>query len=141
MRKDITFEKLMFWGEKVNKSELARRYNCCWETIDRILNPEKYKKERKPRVYTSMLDPYKNIIDAKLENDNAPATGIFTLLVLNYGYKGKYGIVRKYVSSIKEKIISTFGKIEYNKKGISFGYLDNNDYYQYQVLWFYKFYC
>lgn len=105
MRKDITIEKLMLGGEKVNKSELARRYNCCWETIDRRLNPEKYKKERKPRVYTSMLDPYKNIIDAKLENDNVPATGIFTLLVLNYGYKGKYGIVRKYVSSIKEKII------------------------------------
>lgn len=29
MRKDITFEKLMLGGEKVNKSELARRYNCC----------------------------------------------------------------------------------------------------------------
>ena len=42
---------------------------------------------------------------------------------------------------IKAKIISTFGKTEYNKKGISVGYLDNNDYYQYQVLRFYKFYC
>ena len=40
---------------------------------------------------------------------------------------------------IKVKIISTFGKTEYNKKSISVGYLDNNDYYQYQVLWFYKF--
>ena len=39
---------------------------------------------------------------------------------------------------IKAKIISTFGKTEYNKKGISVGYLDNNDYYQYQVLRFYK---
>ncbi len=27
MRKDITFEKLMLGGEKVNKNELARRYN------------------------------------------------------------------------------------------------------------------
>ncbi len=51
MRKDITFEKLMLGGEKVNKSELARRYNCCWETIDRRLNPEKYKKERKTTLY------------------------------------------------------------------------------------------
>lgn len=105
MRKDITLEKIMLGGEKLNKSELARRYNCCWETIDRRLNPEKYKKERKPRTYTSILDPYKNIIDAKLEKDNIPATGIFTLLVLKYGYKGKYGIVRKYVSTKKEKII------------------------------------
>ena len=42
---------------------------------------------------------------------------------------------------IKAKIISTFGRTEYNKKGISVGSLDNNDYYKYQVLWFYKFYC
>ena len=47
MRKDITVEKLMLGGEKLNKSELARRYNCCWEIIDRRLNPEKYKKEKK----------------------------------------------------------------------------------------------
>lgn len=30
------------------------------------------------------------------------------------------------------------GKTVYNGKGISVGYLDNNDYYQYQVLRFYK---
>ena len=35
---------------------------------------------------------------------------------------------------IKAKIISIFGKKEYNKKGISVGYLDNNDYYLYQVI-------
>jgi len=29
---------------------------------------------------------------------------------------------------IKAKIISTFGRTEYNKKGISVDYLDNNDY-------------
>ena len=29
---------------------------------------------------------------------------------------------------IKAKIISTFGKTEYNKKSISVDYLDNNDY-------------
>jgi hypothetical protein len=31
----------------VNKSALARQYNCCWKTIDRKLNPEKYKKVAK----------------------------------------------------------------------------------------------
>ena len=46
MRKDITIEKLMLGGEKVNKSELARQYGCCWETIDRRLNPDKYKKDK-----------------------------------------------------------------------------------------------
>ena len=105
MRKDITIEKMKLGGEKVNKSELSRRYGCCWETIDRRFNPEKYKKEKKIRVYTSKLDPYKTIIDAKLDQDNVPATGIFNLLTLKYGYNGKYGIVRKYVSTKKKKII------------------------------------
>ena len=99
MRKDITIEKLMLGGEKVNKSALARQYGCCWETIDRRLNPQKYKKERKVRVYTSILDSYKNIIDEKLEHNNIPATGIYFLLKNKYDYKGKYGTVRKYVSS------------------------------------------
>lgn len=106
MRKDITIEKLMLGGEKLNKSELSRQYGCCWRTIDRRLNPDKYKKEKMVRVYTSKLDSYKNIIDEKIENNNVPATGIYFLLKTKYGYNGKYGIVNKYVSSKKESIIS-----------------------------------
>ena len=41
---DITIEKLMLGGEKINKSALARQYNCCWRTIDRRLNPQKTSK-------------------------------------------------------------------------------------------------
>lgn len=108
MRKDITIEKIVIGGvvKKVNKSELARQYNCCWETIDRKLNPEKYKKDKKKRIYTSKLDSFKNIIDEKIEKANIPATGIYFLLKTKYNYNGKYGIVRKYVYSKKEKIIS-----------------------------------
>lgn len=106
MRKDITFEKIIQGGKRVNKTSLAKQYNCCWRTIDKRLNPKKYKKERKKRIYTSMLDPYKNIIDEKMKNNDIPATGIYFLLKNKYGYQGKYGIVRKYVSSKKENIIS-----------------------------------
>ena len=65
MRKDITFEKLTLGGEKLNKSSLARQYGCCWRTIDRRLNPDKYNRERKIRIYKSILDQYKNIIMKK----------------------------------------------------------------------------
>ena len=106
MRKDITIEKIMSGGERLNKTALANQYGCCWRTIDRRFNPEKYQKEKKIRFYTSMLDPYKNIIDEKLENNNIPATGIYFLLKTKYDYKGKYGIVKKYVSSKKENIVS-----------------------------------
>ena len=106
MRKDITIEKLTLGGEKLNKSAIARQYNCCWRTIDKRLNPDKYKKDKKTRIYKSMLDSYKNIIDEKIENNNIPATGIYFLLKTKYDFKGKYGIVNKYVSSKKENIIS-----------------------------------
>ena len=106
MRKDITIEKIIIGGEKVNKSELARQYDCCWRTIDRRLNPEKYKKEKKKRIYTSKLDEFKNIIDEKIENQNIPSTGIYFLLKNKYGYTGKYGIINKYIKSKKENIIS-----------------------------------
>lgn len=105
MRKDITIEKLLLGGEKVNKSELSRQYGCCWRTIDRRLNPDKYNKEKKKRIYTSKLNKFKNIIDEKLENESIPATGILFLLKTKYGYDGKYGIIRKYVSEKKENII------------------------------------
>ena len=107
MRRDITIEKLRLGGDKMNVSALARQYGCCWRTVDRRLNPEKYKKEHKKRIYSSILEPYKNIIDEKIENNNIPATGIYYLLKKRYGYQGKYGIVNKYVSEKKENIIST----------------------------------
>lgn len=106
MRKEITIEKLNLGGEKINKSELARQYGCCWRTIDRRLNPEKYHKEKTKRIYKSMLDDYKSIIDKKLENNNVPATGIYFLLKDKYDFKGKYGIVNKYVSSKKKNIVN-----------------------------------
>ncbi|MGM9876437.1 MAG: IS21 family transposase [Clostridia bacterium] len=106
MRKDITTESLINGGEKINKSELARQYGCCWRTIDRRLNPDKYKVEKKKRRYKSMLDEFKGIIDEKLENNNIPATGIYFLLKTKYNYLGKYGIINNYVSKKKKNIIN-----------------------------------
>lgn len=105
MRKDIIVDNLLKGGVKINKSALARQYGCCWRTIDRRLNPEKYKSPKKIRIYTSILDGYKSIIDKVLENDNVPATGIYCLLKLKYNYTGSYSTVKKYVSKKKKKII------------------------------------
>lgn len=106
MRKDITINTLMEEGEKINVSEEARKNNCCWRTVDKRIHPDRYEKSKKERVYHSKLDEFKPIIDAKIENKNIPATGIYDLLKNKYGYKGKYGIVKKYVSSKKKKIIA-----------------------------------
>lgn len=106
MRKDISITVASEGGVKINKSELARMYGCCWRTIDRRQNPDKYKKEKKKRSYTSMLDEFKPIIDKKLDSENIPATGLYFLLKEKYGFKGKYGIVNRYVSTKKKNIIS-----------------------------------
>lgn len=106
MRKDITFEKIFNeGGEKINVSATARQYNCSWLTIDKRVHPEKYKKTRKKRVYSSMLDELKPVIDAKLEKNNVSASSIYYLLKTNYDYKGCYSTVRNYVSKQKNKII------------------------------------
>ena len=105
MRKDIRVEKLMEGGAKINKSALARQYNCCWKTIDRRLNPDKYKTTRKKREYTSILDDFKPIIDKVLNENNAPATGICYMLKERYGYTGSYSTVKRYVAKVKKSII------------------------------------
>ena len=56
MRKDIKIENMNIGGKKMNKSALARQYGCCWETIDRRLNPDKYKKENKVRIYRTIYE-------------------------------------------------------------------------------------
>lgn len=59
-----------------------------------------------------------------------PTTGIFNLLTIKYGYNGKYGIVRKYVSTKKKKIIKELTIRFETVKG-----------YQFQVDWKEKLNC
>lgn len=106
MRKDITISNLIKGGENINKSALARQYGCCWRTIDRRFNPDKYEFKKKKRLYKSKLDDFKTIIDEKIENNNIPSTGIYFLLKSKYNFNGKYGIVNKYVSSKKKEFIN-----------------------------------
>lgn len=106
MRKDITTEKIYReGGEKVNVSAMAKQYGCCWLTIDKRVHPEKYKKERKKRIYHSILDKHKTIINEKIENDNIPATGIYFMLKNKHNYNGSYSTVKNYVSKHKKEII------------------------------------
>ena len=109
MRKDITIEKVYEeGGEDMNVSALARQFGCCWETMDKRIHPARYnkEKEKKKRTYTSKLDNFKPIIDEKIEDGYTSAIGIYSLLKNKHNFDGKYGIVRKYVSSKKSNIIS-----------------------------------
>ena len=66
----------MIGGDKINKSKLARKYNFCWRTIDRRLNPDKQNK--KERIYISKLDKY---IKSQEENFIIGGATIYKLLM------------------------------------------------------------
>jgi len=68
---------------------------------------KKYLEEEKLPVYKkinrhSKLNPFKNLIDGWLEQENYQATRVYELLVLE-GFEGSYDIVQRYVQKIKEK--------------------------------------
>ena len=66
MIKDITIERIMLGGNKVNISETARQYGCCWRTIDRRLHPEKYKHEKKKSIISNLtIRGYQSQVDWK----------------------------------------------------------------------------
>lgn len=84
-------------GIKPNYSELARRWNCDYRTVQRYFEQDvvPIRKNAKP----SKLDPYKQIIEDKV-NIGCTASSIYHFLIKK-GYEGKYTILREFVKSIK----------------------------------------
>ena len=104
MRKDVSNEIIRIGGDSINKSELARIMGCSRQTIynreERLKNP----KPRKNIVRSSKLDPYKEIIDTKVDKYHSKAMNVYKF-IKKQGYTGGYGIVRNYVKSHKNEQI------------------------------------
>lgn len=99
MRKDI-YEgmKIMKQGEtKPNYAEIARRWDCDYRTVKRYFEQDVVptRKITKP----SKLDPYRTIIEAKVDL-GCTGSSIYHF-IKKKGYDGKYSILRDYVRSIK----------------------------------------
>lgn len=105
MRKDIA-EFIRFYPKEemllLNKSEIARRFNCDPRTVDRYLEIQKGGGEpnRKKREYSSILDDYKSIIINKVDVHGATAMAVYRFIAKK-GYAGKYSIVARFVSKHK----------------------------------------
>ena len=97
MRRDVENQIYMIGGDIVNKSEVARRFGCSWKTVDRKINPDKYSKTITKRVYSSKLDPYKELILSKLDTYCCSAMSIYLLLKDKYSYTGSYSLVSKFI--------------------------------------------
>ena len=105
MRKDIHNKLKKYSREEqclLNKSELARRFNCDSRTIDRYLkiNSGELETKKSSRVYKSLIDDYKPIIIEKVDTFGATAMAVYKFIDKK-GYKGKYSTVAAFINKHK----------------------------------------
>lgn len=104
MRKDVRNEIIRIGGDNINKSEMARIMGCSRQTIynreERLKNP----KPKKEVIRTSKLDPFKEIIDTKVDKYRSKGMNVYKF-IQKQGYTGGYGIVRNYIKKHKNEQI------------------------------------
>lgn len=92
-------------GIKPNYAELGRQYNCDPRTVKKYYEAGKENelerlKKRQQTMKASKLDPFKDIIDEKIEL-GCTAMAIFKYIEKK-GYEGKYTILREYCKNKKQ---------------------------------------
>lgn len=109
MRVDIHNKLKKYNAEErclLNKSELARRFNCDPRTVDRYLKIEsgELTPKKSLRVYKSLLDDYKSIILEKVDNYGATAMAVYKF-IKKKGYEGKYSTVAAFINQHRQSEI------------------------------------
>ena len=103
MRKDI-YERMKLMkqeGIKPNFAEVARKYDCDYRTVKRYYERDSDIKPK--REYQSKLDPFRQVIQDKLEL-GCGAYAIYKFIEKK-GFQGKYTIVKDYCRKIKKEQI------------------------------------
>ena len=103
MRKDIlnAIKDLKGVKKMINKSELARRFGCSINTVNKYLEIQNTD-EKVKRKYSSKLDEYKGIIIEKVDDFSANGRAIYNF-IKEKGYTGSYGIVSKFIKEHKNE--------------------------------------
>lgn len=124
MRKDILNQIRLIGKEAdlLNKSELARRFNCDRRTVDKYLN-DPYSESRKPREIKTKIDDFKEVIIDKVDNWGSNSMAVFKF-IQKRGYEGGYHTVNNFIKAHR--------KAEVNKATIRF---DTSPGLQAQVDW------
>lgn len=102
MRKDILNSIIQFKEVKdlINKSEIARRFNCSINTVNKYLDIQE--NNNITRKYTSKLDDFKGIIIEKTDDFSANGRSIFNF-IRDKGFTGSYGTVSKFIREHKQE--------------------------------------
>ncbi len=103
MRKDIldVIRTVFMKGIKPNFSKLARQYNCDPRTVKRYFIEGESATKRKTRIYTSIIEPFADIVIEKIA-DGASAKAIHSFLK-SKGFKGGYSTVKRFCRNYKQK--------------------------------------
>ena len=83
----------------VPKARIARELGLAPKTVDRAINTEEYP-ERKEQSQGSILDPYKEYINQRLDKYDLTATRVLRE-IQEQGYPGSYTILKDYVRQVK----------------------------------------
>lgn len=102
MRKDILNAMLQMKEVKdlINKSEIARRFDCSINTVNKYLQIQENNKT--PRKYSSKLDDFKGIVIEKVDDFSANGRAIYNFIKTK-GFTGSYGIVSKFIKEHKKE--------------------------------------
>ena len=102
MRKDIlnSIQQLKEVKDLINKSEIARRFNCSINTVNKYLNIQDSNKSS--RKYSSKLDDFKGIIIEKTDYFSANGRAIYNF-IKEKGFIGSYGTVSKFIKEHKKE--------------------------------------
>ena len=89
MRKDILNAIIQMEEVKnlINKSEVARRFNCSINTVNKYLKKQEDKEVK--REYTSKLDNFKGIIIEKVDDYSANGRAVYNF-IKDKGFTGSY---------------------------------------------------
>lgn len=102
MRKDIFNAMLQMEEVKnlINKSEIARRFNCSINTVNKYMNiQDNIKSQRK---YSSKLDNFKGIVIEKVDDFSANGRSVYNF-IKSKGFTGSYGTVSKFIKEHKQE--------------------------------------
>lgn len=102
MRKDVLNAIIQLEEVKkmINKAEVARRFNCSVNTVNKYLI--KQEKKKASRKYTSKLDDFKGIIIEKVDDFSANGRSVYNF-IKDKGFTGSYGIVSKFIKEHKNE--------------------------------------
>ena len=102
MRKDV-LNQIKLLKEEIdvlNKSELARRFNCDRRTIEKYIK-DSSNESRKPREIKKKVDDFKEIIIDKVDNYGCSSMAVFKF-IQKKGYSGSYHTINNFVNNHKK---------------------------------------